>query len=185
MPSRYKKILDILKDGDIILIENTERDFVDDGIEWFTDSRWCHAVWYYNKYIYHWTRWTARRNFLKRYLKKQYKLCIMRYPGMKKYQIINIRAIARHDVKEKKKYGKKPYLGFALFNIFRKLGLGWLRKYKNPWREYDKRECSTGIVQRWFKKAGIILCSHLGEEQVTPQDIRECKKLQVIYLEVR
>ena len=188
--NRYKLITSRLYDGDIILIENRKSDIVSDGIKSATGSRWSHTVWYKKpKTIFHWTTWNCKKDPLKRYIKDQYNICIMRYEGITNVHISNIESLAMEDVKNKRRYSKKAYLGYAIANFSAKIPFigmklsRWLKKWKNPWREANKRVCSSGIVRRWFAGVGIILCPDIGDEQTTPQDIYISKELINVYEE--
>lgn len=186
MNKRLKNILTIVKDGDIILIQNLEFNIVSNRIQWFTNSRWNHTVWFHGpKHIYHWTTWRARKDKLKKYIIPQYRICIRRSDPLSKKQVEKIYELAKKDVKKKRKYAKKAYLGYAIFNLLAKIPfLRSIRRYDNPWKQYNQKVCSSGIIERWFQKAaGIILCPDTGEEQTTPEDIYQAKVIRTIYEE--
>lgn len=187
---RKSDIKSKLKDGDIVLVNNTKFNVISKGIQWFTGGRYNHCVWYCMGRVYHWTMWTALKDKMKVITKRHYKLCIMRYRELTHNQIDDIRFLAEDDVKKKKKYAKRDYMGHILVTSISKIpfigkGLSrFLKKYRNPWRTYDQKVCSSGIVGRWFKDAGLDLRPDISEEYVDPEDIRECKKLVCIYEEL-
>jgi len=192
--SRYKNLKNILLPGDIILTHNSKVEglgeiIVSRGIEWFTDGDYSHCIWVNFPWIYHWTTWRAKKEKLKSYLKSDYKICVMRYEELTIKQVKMIEMYANQDVKDKRIYASKSYFGYALFNAMSKIPLigkglsGFFRRHKNPWRARNQRVCSSGIIQRWFKKAGIDICPELGDEQVTPEDIFLSDKLRIVYRE--
>lgn len=187
---RLQNIKMIMKDGDILLIENLnlkkklKDTIISGGIQYFTNSRFNHSAWISKYDLYHWTMWTVKHDPLKKFIKKTYKLVILRYDDLTPIQCDLIRAMAISDYKKKKKYSVKSYLGFSIFAILRKFGFGKLRKYDNPWRVDGQKVCSSGIIDRWFKTVcKIDLCPDLGMEQVTPRDIYESSLLRIIYEE--
>lgn len=189
MEKLKKQFLNVLRDGDIVLINNTKFNEVSKGIQWFTGGDYNHCIWHVFKMVYHWTTWFAKKDPLKEFLKPEYKLCIMRYEDLYEADIDVIKGFAEKDVKNKKKYAKREYLGHTIVTMIAKIPwfgrklARWLKRYKNPWEVQGEKVCSSGIVARWFNRAGIQLLPNISSGYENPEDIRQCKKLICVFEE--